>query len=234
MKRLFTLVLGLTLSLGLRAQCPVSELKKGSSFEMTSYDAKERVTGRTVQTVTEVTTTGGTTTVALHQQQFDAKNKPVMESDYTLECSGGTLRLDMRAMSLSQSDQMKGMENMQMDVTADKLEMPGRPNVGQTLPDGSLTIKASDKNSGMAFMTMTTTITDRKVEALEKQTTPAGTFDCVRVAQTTKLDNKAMGIPIRFEFRSISWYSPSVGAVRTDSYRGEKLAGKVILTKFTK
>lgn len=234
MKRLLTFCLLLGATLELRAQCPVNELQKGSSFEMTSYDAKDRVTGRTVQTVTDVTTSAGTTTLTFHQQQFDAKNKPVLESDYSLECTGAALKLDMRAMSLSQSDQMKGMENMQVDITADKLEMPFKPSVGQALPEASLTMKTTDKKSGMAFMTMNTIITDRKVEALEKQTTPAGTFDCVRVAQTMKLDNKAMGIPMRFEFRSVSWYSPSVGAVRTDSYRGEKPAGKVVLTKFTK
>ncbi len=222
-------------SFGAAAQaCKLTELKKGSLFEMTSYDAKERVTGRTVQTVTDVKTTGATTTVTLHQQHFDAKNKPAMEGDYTMECTGGTLRLDMRAMMGQQQQTMKGMENMKVEMSGDQLEMPATATVGQHLPDGSFTMKASDKNSQMVMMSMTMQLTDRVVEAQEKLTTPAGSFDCIKVRQLNKMANTAMGIPMRFEMTSVSWYSPGMGQIRTETYRNDKLAGTVVMTKFVK
>lgn len=216
----------------LAQDCSLFSMKKGSSYEMTSYDHKDRVTNRVVQHVTDVTTSAGVVTATLHQQQFDDKGKPVMESDYTIECSGGTLRLDMRAMANS-AQMQKGMEGMQVEITGDKLDMPLNPTVGQKLPDGTFSMKGTDKNSGMAMMTMNMHITDRLVAGREKQTTPAGSFDCVKVSQMMKMENIAMGIPIRFDARSISWYAPGVGPVRTESYRGDKLMGYTLLTKIT-
>ena len=213
--------------------CLGGGLKKGSALEMTSYDAKKKVTGRTQQTVTEMTNANGTVKATFHQQHFDAKNKPVMEGDYTLECAGTMLRLDMRAI-MGQGEAMRSMENMDLEMEGDQLEMPLNATVGQKLPDGLLTMRAADKTSQMVMFSMRTNITDRVVEAKEPLTTPAGTFQCIRTKQLMKMENKAMGIPMRFEVESVSWYAPGVGQVRTDSYRKGKLAGSTVLTRFTK
>lgn len=221
-------------ALGATAQaCLVGNLKKGSTLEMTSYDAKQKVTGRSQQTVTDVTNANGTIKATFHQQHFDAKNKPVMEGDYSLECEGNMLRLDMRAL-MGQGEAMRSMENMDLEMEGDKLDMPLSATVGQHLPDGLLTMRAADKTSQMVMFSMRTNITDRVVEAKEPLTTPAGTFQCIRTKQVMKMENKAMGIPMRFEMESVTWYAPGVGQVRTDSYRKGKLAGSTVLTKFTK
>ncbi len=229
---LFSTLLLTTLSATAQA-CLIGDLKKGTKLEMTSYDAKEKVTGRSQQTVTDVTDANGTVKATFHQQHFDAKNKPVMEGDYTLECAGTMLRLDMRAM-MGQGEAMRSMENMDLEMEGDKLELPLNATVGQKLPDGLLTMRAADKTSQMVMFSMRTNITDRVVEAKEPLTTPAGTFQCIRTKQLMKMENKAMGIPMRFEVESVSWYAPGVGQVRTDSYRKGKLAGSTVLTKFTK
>lgn len=95
-------------------------------------------------------------------------------------------------------------------------------------------MRAVDKNSKMPMLTMQTTGTGRVVEAKESLTTPAGTFQCIRTRQTMQIENKAMGIPMRFEVASVSWYAPGVGQVRTDSYRKDKLVGSTVLTKLTR
>ena len=214
--------------------CKLTDLKKGTVLEMTSTDAKNKVTGRSVQTVTDVTDANGTVKATFHQQQFDAKNKPVMEGDYSLECSGNLLRLDMRALMGQGQESMRAMENLDLEMEGDKLDMPLNATVGQKLPDGLLTMRAADKTSQMVMFAMRTNITDRVVEAKEALTTPAGTFQCIRTKQLMKMENKTMGIPMRFEVESVTWYAPGVGQIRTDSYRKGKLAGSTVLTKFSK
>jgi hypothetical protein len=210
------------------------ELKKGSSFEVTSYDAKERVTGRSLQTVADVKAVGASSTATLHQQHFDAKNKPLMEGDFTIECAGGVLRLDMRALAGQQQQMLKGMENMAVELTGDQLEMPANVTIGQHLPDAKLTLRATDKNSQMVMMSMQMQITNRIVEAKEQITTPAGSFNCIKVRYLCKMENTAMGIPMRFEIASLSWYTPQIGQIRSESYRNDKLVGTTLLTKFSK
>lgn len=214
--------------------CQLTDLKKGSVLEMTSYDAKNKVTGRSLQSVTDVANANGTVKVTFHQQHFDAKNKPAMEGDYSLECSGNLLRLDMKAMMGSGEQSMRAMENMDLEMEGDKLEMPLTATAGQKLPDGLLTMRMADKTSQMVMMSSRMNIIDRVVEAKEPLTTPAGTFQCIKVKQNMKMENTAMGIPMRFEVASVSWYAPGVGQVRTDSYRKDKLIGSTVLTRYTK
>ncbi len=225
-----TLLLGHTAT---AQSCQLGDLKKGSTLEMTSYDAKNKVTGRSMQAVTDVANANGNIKVTFHQQQFDQKNKPVMEGDYSLECSGNLLRLDMRAM-MGQGESMRSMENLDFEMEGDKLEIPINPTVGQKLPDGLLTMRAADKSSQMVMMSSRMNLTNRVAEAKESLTTPAGTFQCIRVKQHMNMENKAMGIPMRFEMESVSWYAPGIGQVKTETYRKDKLVGTTVLTKFAK
>ncbi len=223
------------LGLGATAQnCQLTDLKKNTVLEMTSYDAKNRVTGRSLQTVTAVTTNGPVSTATFHQQQFDAKSKPTMEGDFTLECSGNMMRFDMRASMGQQEQSMRAMENMDLEIQSDHLDIPLGAQAGEKLPDGVLTMRAADKTSQMVMMSMRMNATDRVVEAREAVTTPAGTFQCLKVRQLLKMENTAMGIPMRFEMASVSWYAPGVGQVRSESYRKDKLVGSTVLTKLSK
>lgn len=103
--------------------CLASDFKKGTVLELITTDAKQKVTARSVQTLTNVTDTGGTVRVTFHQQHDDNKNKPTMEGDFALECTGPTLRLDMRAMA-GQQEQARAMDNMEFEMEGDHLEMP--------------------------------------------------------------------------------------------------------------
>ncbi len=213
--------------------CKAFTLKQGSITETSSFDHKDRLTGRTVQQVRSLTTINGVVTATIHQQHFDGKGKALQENDFTMECAGGLLRLDMRAMA-AQQESMRGMENMKVELSGTKLEMPAAPTAGQKLPDASLTMIAFDANSGQTMMRMEMQLTDRVVEAVgEKQTTAAGAYNCVRVSQQNRMNTVAMMIPMKFQMRSVSWYSPAVGPVRTEIYKGDKLTSYSVLTKVT-
>ena len=73
---------------------------------------------------------------------------------------------------------------------------------------------------------MTVTTQNRKVEAEEKITTPAGTFDCLKI--TYDMVSK-IGF-VKVQGSSVEWYSPGTGTIRSESYnkRG-KLTGYSVL-----
>ena len=72
-------------------------------------------------------------------------------------------------------------------------------------------------------------ITHRKIEGKETITTPAGSFECIKISSTIKIKNI-----IGYEMQSIEWISKGNGVIRTESYRGDKMKGYSLLTKLSK
>jgi len=71
-------------------------------------------------------------------------------------------------------------------------------------------------------------ITNRKVEAIEDITTPAGTFTCYKIS--SDVETKMM---MKISIKSVEWYAKNVGTVRTESYNNNgKLTGYTLLTDF--
>lgn len=64
---------------------------------------------------------------------------------------------------------------------------------------------------------------NRKVEGKEKITTPAGTWDCFKITNNTKLKIKTMGIGVPMNMDVTKWFAPSFGMVKTKSKFGETL-----------
>jgi hypothetical protein len=113
---------------------------------------------------------------------------------------------------------------MEVTMDATDLDFPGDLSVGQTLKDGSITIKISSQ--GMAMMTMVVKIYDRKVEAIEDITTPAGTFSCYKMTST--IESKTMFTIIA---KTTDWMAKNVGSVRSETYdKDGKLTGYMVLT----
>jgi hypothetical protein len=75
-------------------------------------------------------------------------------------------------------------------------------------------------------MTMTVKVYNRKVEAIENITTPAGSFECSKI--TYNIDTK-VGLSVKLT--GIEWVSKNVGVVRSESYNTKgKLQGYTLLT----
>ncbi|MGB8192458.1 MAG: hypothetical protein WCF67_11095, partial [Chitinophagaceae bacterium] len=74
-------------------------------------------------------------------------------------------------------------------------------------------------NSGMQ-QTLTLNVTDRKVEAKESVTTPAGTWECYKISSKNKIHVKMgpIGIPMNMEVTE--WFAPGFGVVKTESKSG--------------
>ncbi len=228
MKKILSVIVfalfGLT---GVVAQCnEYYVLEEGSEWEYQNLNAKGKLTGTNHQKVTAYSKTADGFVATVNSVMADEKGKEMMKGDLEFKCENGTMYIDMR--NFISEEQLKAFQNYEMKLESENLEVPSKLSVGQNLGEGSVTITAS----GAPFpMKMTLSITDRKVEARESITTPAGAFDCFKISSKTTIQNQ-MGVTMTMQFSSVEWIAPKVGLVKTESYnKNGKLNGSVVLSK---
>ena len=201
--------------------------KEGTSQERKEYDKKDKLTGTTVQTVMKKSVTDSTQQIDIKIESDSPDSDSTYTSKYSIICENGKMYIDMT--SYLSDETLAPYEGLDMEIDADKIDFPSNPKVGQELTNGS--VKATVKNEGMTMLTLNITITNRKVAAIEKITTEAGTFDCVKItydAATT------IGI-FTVKTQSAEWFSEGVGLVRNETYNKKgKLSSYSVLTKITK
>jgi hypothetical protein len=195
---------------------------QGAVIEMASYDKKDKLTGTTISTVKEIKTTGDRIDWTVNVASKDEKGKDLTSGDLKMWCENGIFKMDMK--NFIDEETLKGFEGMELTMDATDLAYPRELSPGQTLPDGSITVKVS--NQGMTMMTMVVKIYDRKVEAVEDMTTPAGTFSCYKMTKT--IETKTMFKTI---VKSTDWMAKKVGTVRSETYdKDGKLMSYMVLT----
>jgi len=221
MRTLLFTVLALFLCLNASAQCnPYYDIKKGMEWEMTSYNAKDKLEGRNVTTVKKFETTSNGWDAIMSIKAYDKKDELVLEQDdVEMTCADGVIDLNMERFIPKES--LEAFKDMNMQMEVDNAEIPENLEVGMELDDGSVTI------TGNIPMTMKTTITDRKVVAREEIETPAGKFDCFKITY-----NIEMKMGMKRTMKGVEWIAKNVGVVRSESYNGrDKLMGYSLLTK---
>lgn len=208
MRKLLTVVAGLTTGILLNAQCPAYyPLTPGQTMEMTNYDKKGKEEGK-VQT-TALSVEGNT--INLRSLIFDEKGEQTASSDFTVTCEADALRVDMKNfMPPGSSSQYEGMEGVTIEITGDQLMFPSTFTVGQQLPDGVMTMTVS--MNGMQLMNNTVNITNRRVEAMEDVTTPLGTFTCYKISSDVETK-----IFTKIKSHSIEWVNMEKGLIKQES-----------------
>ena len=213
---------------GIIAQdCPMYfPAQENTKMEYKQYDKKGNLSGSSIQIITGIKKSPNSTEAAISSEHFDAKGKSLGTMQLTAKCEAGVYLIDMKSyMGQQSSDPYKDME---MTMEGGSLEMPGNLKAGDILKDGDL--KMSFSSSGMTMMSMAISITNRKVEAVENVTTPAGTFECSKISYDI-----ATKMMINVKMKGIEWYAKNVGLVKSESYSNDgKLAGSTILTGLTK
>ena len=231
MKNLLLLVFTILLAFKAYTQDNICEssympFKAGVSFELTSYDKKGKETSIAKHKVASLDDENGGFKATIDMEISDAKGKNLTKGSYSMECKEGVIYMDMTSMLDPRT--MESFSSMEMEVSGDALQIPNHLEPGQTLPDGNMTMKAS--MNGMTLMTMTLSITNRQVEASEAITTPAGTFDCVKISQESEM--KAI---IRKKFTGASWYAKGIGMVKSENYDSKgNVESSTVLTKLEK
>ncbi len=100
------------------------QLSNGSEWEMESYNAKGKLTGKQSQKVIDFTSGANSFSATVHSVVFDQKNKELMQGDLKFECKDGTMVVDMR--NFINEEQMKAFQSYEMQIESDNLEIPNK------------------------------------------------------------------------------------------------------------
>jgi len=193
---------------------------EGALLEYKNLDKKDKPTGTSTYKVKEFSEKENSIKATIEYQSFDNKGKDLGKNEFIVKCENGVYSVDMKSFLDAQT--MEAYKDLQVDITSNNLEMPAGMNIGDELPEGKLIISISSE--GMTMMTMTTTISNRKVEAKEQITTEAGTFDCFKITYT--ITTKSM-IGMRFE--AAQWFAEDIGSIKTENYsKGNKISSTIL------
>ncbi|MFT6244276.1 MAG: hypothetical protein ACJA0U_000588 [Salibacteraceae bacterium] len=210
-----------------QADCkPYIPNNKEDKWEVTSYSAKDKATGRTAYELMDKAETDSTSTFTIKATSFDTKDKETYVNTFTATCKNGEFIFDM-AMKLDGAV-MQAYKDMDVVVEASEFEVPPTDtSFTGALADGTLNIGVS--MNGIKMGSMNILIYDREVERIEQITATAGTFNCIKLKQ--KIRTKAI---VKIEGSSTEWYSEGIGMVRSESFNGKgKLTGYSELTMVT-
>lgn len=217
-----TLSLLLTLNLIAQNDCSTYyPFEEGSVTEYESYNPKGKVEARMKYTVSNVRKNGGKTVATMRTDLYDKKNELMMTNEFEMACDGSSFTMDFK--SLMNNPGMEQFQSMETKVTGTNLEIPNTLAPGQSLKDASVQI---DVDMGGISMNIFSEITDRKVESRETVTTPAGTFECMVITQSSEV--KMMVGKVKTMEKT--WLAKGVGMVKTESYNSKgKLQGSTVL-----
>lgn len=199
--------------------------KEGTSFEITSYNPKDKAESVSKSTITSIQNTGGGTEATFSTSL--SAGKDTFSTEYKVLCKGDVISIDFKSLMNPEMTKQFG-EDVKVDISGLDVQIPNNLSAGQTLPDAEVQIKV---DMGVMNMNMNTTLANRKVEGNEIVTTPAGTFDCVVITYDSKI--KTMGV--NKTFKNKQWLAKGVGMVKHESYTEKgKLMGYELLTGFSK
>ncbi|WP_020532478.1 hypothetical protein [Flexithrix dorotheae] len=235
LKNLFilTFLLGLTnLSF---SQCnPYFNYDEGTEIEQTNYNGKGKPSGKTTMVIKEVKGGGDHVIYVTQMTMQDQKDKEINSAEIEMECENGVFKLDLSRFA---PQNMQEMEGINIEFEGSQLELPSTFSVGETLKEANFTVKVNSDNPALAMAMADSDINiyNRKVEAKESITTPAGTFECYKISYNSTMETKIMGIKKTFETSAIEWISKDVGMVKMESYdKKGKMSGYTLLTGYKK
>lgn len=200
--------------------------KVGAVREMSSFDNKDKFTGKTTQEILDIRNSGNVIAMDVKTSISDADGNEFSNSEITLSCEDGVFKMDM---SDYLSEMLEAYQSMEIEMKGDNLTFPSGLKVGDMLDDASMDITIL--NNGMKFMNMQVVISNRQVLAKENVTTDAGTFDCFKISYDMETITKI----IKVKASAIEWIADGVGVVKTESYNKKgKLASYTLLTNLKK
>lgn len=191
-------------------------LQNNKTIEMAILNKKGEQSAKQVYTVSNVSNAGSATTADLQSEMFDKKGKSMAKSNAKIKCEGGVMMVDMKMSIPTQPGTQNAVES---DVKADNIfiEYPNNMNVGDNLKNATMHMDMD--NNGMK-QSIDMEVFDRKVEAKEKITTPAGSWDCYKISYKSKMRIKTMGIGMPMNVEGVEYFAPGFGIVKTQSKQG--------------
>jgi hypothetical protein len=203
MKRVSTLILYFLAAANLFAQdCThLAFMQKGKTLEMTSFNQTGTMMWKVVNHVTDVSTVNGTTVSTVAIENYDKNGHLKDKSSATYKCNGGSFFVDMAAHS----------SNIKM--TGGAMEYPLGMKVGDHLHD--VDMKMEMTMPGEQVKDVTSKITNRQVVAQESLTTPAGTWDALKITYDTTVNMPGTSAA---PTTTTEWYVPDIGIIQYKLY----------------
>ena len=186
--------------------------KVGETVEVTHYNQKGKEQSKSTTKVIRVDENGGDITIDAELSTQVKKDTHVIE--YSASCIDGVFKLNM--FGGITSNEMAG--NFELD--GDFLDIPSNPQAGDMLDNKTIIMRLKAGEDNLGLVNLKYHFTNRKIEALEKITTPAGTFDAIKMSYDMEFK---MGLVFRMS--AVEWYVKGVGMVRSELYRKGKLDG---------
>jgi hypothetical protein len=175
-------------------------MRQGKTIETTTYNQGGAVMSKNEARVLDVSTSNGTTTANVETERFDKDGQSKGKKTLSFKCNGGTFYFDMSSMG---SDNMK--------FSASNMEFPANMQVGDHLKDVEIKTQMS---RGGTTREMTMKIINRTVVGKESVTTPAGTWDALKITYQSKIDMPGMPAGMGGAQTSTEWYVPNFGTVQ--------------------
>lgn len=143
---------------------------------------------------------------------------------YYIRCHHDTLYTSMKAMLPPGT--LESYSGMQLVSDGTDLKTPKQLKENDELPAASLSVVVN--SNGVKLITLKANTSARKVEKKESITTPAGTFECIKVSETTEVK---VGM-ITNKTVTNTWYAPGMGMIKQETYdKKGKLASRTELEK---
>jgi hypothetical protein len=225
MKKFLMIALVAAFAAGLHAQTTLFAVKKGMVLTYMNSDAQGKTSGYSVMTIKDVKGSGKNMTITYGMTALDSNRKPFKgfsEQNLTVEVKNDVIYFDMNQLIPAELKQ----QGVKMEVSGIPMELPSDLQAGQKLKDSTVTMTM---DLGVMKMDTVLKMTDGKCLAVENVTVPAGTFNCRKITQTITITT-AMGT--NAVTRTVSWYAPGVGTVKTEEYDSkDKLTSSSVLVE---
>lgn len=208
---LIALSIGIPISFGQDCAMYIP-VKAGTSMEIQHFNAKGKLESTTKQKVLTKKGDSRNLSVDVEVKSLNNKGKEEFSKVVTYQCKNGVFVLDLSGFMPDMAKQMEGME---VKVEGAEVVIPAVIKAGMKLDDAE--IKISLVNQGMTMMTFNIRVINRKVEALENVTTPAGTFECYRISQD--IETKGM---FKTTLHSVDWMALNIGMVKQETFDEKK------------
>lgn len=230
MKKLFISLVTACMAFGLYAQCDIyMPMKKGTVYEMTTYNSRDKMSGTVTYMVNDVRNDGADADMA--GEVKNEKGKTTSTAAYSIHCKDGELSIDLKSMIPAQT--LEGYKDMDIKATAEGvLILPKTLTVGQTLPDAESNWEISAKGSTTVMTTLNMSVTNRKVVAMDTIVTPTGTYNAYKITSDVKMVTSTFGLKVPFESISEEYFCPGTGLVKSIAIsKSGKMQGYSLLSK---
>jgi hypothetical protein len=191
-------------------------LMENKTVEMVISNNRGKLTGKIIYSISNSKKNGNIYTAAVQSEMIDEKGKSLGKPVTDIACENGVMKMNMKMfLPPAQQEQFRAA----MAAGDAYLEYPASLNTGDKLKDGYFTADAASSTGVKTSIEIK--ISERKVEAKETITTPAGTWECFKIIAMNIITTRIAGIGIPIKLEVTEWFAPGFGVVKTESKTGK-------------